>query len=123
MSSPLQYPIPAGAQCACNTLLSHLHSIPPQPIRVHPVPFHSIPSRPQNKRDSVNSTSTCRQLSTAAAGRGGEGSGGGSGGRGKDGVVVVVTSGKGGVGKTTTAASLAYGLGQVGTCRQGVRIP
>lgn len=31
----------------------------------------------------------------------------------RNGTVVVVTSGKGGVGKTTTAASLAYGLAQV----------
>lgn len=38
---------------------------------------------------------------------------GGNGDKDGEGRVVVVTSGKGGVGKTTTAASLSYGLAQV----------
>ncbi|CAN0380754.1 unnamed protein product, partial [Ectocarpus sp. 12 AP-2014] len=52
-----------------------------------------------------------RQSSTVSAA-------GGNGGKDREGCVVVVTSGKGGVGKTTTAASLSYGLAQAGhrTC-------
>ena len=61
-----------------------------------------------------------RHASTASSGRL-NGSNSHSSGNGKgqgQGCVVVVTSGKGGVGKTTTAASLAYGLAQV--CAQKV---
>ncbi|CAM9679809.1 unnamed protein product [Ectocarpus sp. 4 AP-2014] len=55
--------------------------------------------------------SGARKLSTVSAA-------GGNGGKDREGCVVVVTSGKGGVGKTTTAASLSYGLAQAGhrTC-------
>ena len=47
----------------------------------------------------------CRQLSASSGSVNGKAEG--------EGCVVVITSGKGGVGKTTTAASLAYGLAEV----------
>eukprot|EP00904_Undaria_pinnatifida_P013569 jgi/Undpi1/9342/HiC_scaffold_26.g11800.m1 len=52
----------------------------------------------------------CRQLSASSGSVNGKAEG--------EGCVVVITSGKGGVGKTTTAASLAYGLAEAGhrTC-------
>lgn len=73
---------------------------------------------PENLYAGINNSSCSggRRLSTASTAVG-NGNGDGSG---KDGCVVVVTSGKGGVGKTTTAASISYGLAQV---RAGVGVP
>ncbi|CAN0193479.1 unnamed protein product, partial [Ectocarpus fasciculatus] len=63
------------------------------------------------RRNPYTNPGYARHLSTVSAA-------GGNGGKDGEGCVVVVTSGKGGVGKTTTAASLSYGLAQAGhrTC-------